>query len=119
MNTEKQQLEAMSELSEFRGEEVAPYTPVSGSSPMLQRLMEIEMPMAVALGRAVLPIHDILRMSPGSLIELDRNVGEYVELMVHGTVVARGEIVSVKGNYGVRIKEIMSRQDRLALKGVA
>jgi len=39
--------------------------------------------------------------------------------MVHGTVVARGEIVSVKGNYGVRIKEIMSRQDRLALRDVA
>lgn len=119
MNTEKQQIEAISETSGFRGEEIAPYTPASGSSAMLQRLMEIEMPMVVALGRAVLPIHDILKMSSGSLIELDRNVGDYVELMVHGTVVARGEIVSVKGNYGVRIKEIMSRQGRLALKGVS
>src|SRR6185437_1454945 len=48
------------------------------------------------------------------LIELDRNVGEFVDLIVHGTVVARGEVVSVKGNYGVRIKQIISRQDRLA-----
>jgi len=118
MNTENQ-IEVISEGSELRGEAIAPYTPASGSSPMLQRLMEIEMPMAVALGRAVLPIQDILRLSSGSLIELDRNAGEYVELMVHGTVVARGEIVSVKGNYGVRIKEIMSRQDRLSLKGVS
>ncbi len=92
---------------------------IEGSNPMLQRLMDLEMPMAISLGRAVLPIRDILKMSSGSLIELDRNVGEYVDLMVHGTVVARGEIVSVKGNYGVRIKEIMSRQDRMALKGVS
>ncbi len=119
MNTAKDRIEATPEPFESGGEEVARYAPARGSSLMLQRLMDLEMPMAVALGRAVLPIHDILRMTSGSLIELDRNVGEYVDLMVHGTVVARGEIVSVKGNYGVRIKEIMSRQDRLALKGVS
>ena len=87
-----------------------------GESPMLERLMDLELPLSVALGRAVLPIQDILKMTSGSLIELDRGVGDYVDLMVHGTLVARGEIVSVKGNYGVRIKEIISRQDRLALK---
>ena len=91
----------------------------SVSTPMLQRLMDVELPLAVTLGRSVLPIHDILKMTSGSLIELDRTVNEYVDLMVHGTVVARGEIVSVKGNYGVRIKEIISRQDRMALRGAA
>lgn len=91
----------------------------AGFTPMLRRLMDLELPLAVALGRAVLPIEDILKITSGSLIELDRSVGEYVDLMVHGTVVARGEIVSVKGNYGVRIKEIISRQDRLALREVA
>ena len=86
-------------------------------APMLQRLMDLELPLAVALGRAVLPIQDILKITSGSLIELDRSVGEFVDLMVNGTIVARGEIVSVKGNYGVRIKEIISRQERLALRG--
>jgi flagellar motor switch protein FliN len=92
-------------------------TEISNSS-MLQRLMDLELPLAVALGRAVLPIYDVLKITPGSLIELDRNVGEYVDLTVHGTVVARGEIVSVQGNYGVRIKEIISQEDRLALRGI-
>ncbi len=91
----------------------------AGFTPMLRRLMDLELPLAVALGRAVLPIEDILKITSGSLIELDRSVGEYVDLMVHGTLVARGEIVSVKGNYGVRIKEIISRQDRLALREAA
>jgi flagellar motor switch protein FliN/FliY len=87
-----------------------------GGSQMLGRLMDIDLPLSVALGRAVLPVRDILKMTPGSLVELDRDIGEYVDIMVHGTVVARGEVVSVKGNYGVRIKEIISREDRLALR---
>jgi flagellar motor switch protein FliN/FliY len=85
--------------------------------PMLDRLMDLELPVSVALGRAVLPIQDILKITSGSLIELDRDVGEHVELLVHGTVVARGEVVSIKGNYGLRIKEIISRQERIALHG--
>lgn len=93
--------------------------PGKNPSPMLERLMDLELQLAVALGRAVLPIQDVLKITPGTLIELDRNVGEYVDLAVHGTVVARGEIVSVQGNYGVRIKEIISREDRLALRGLA
>ncbi len=84
---------------------------------MLERLMNLELPLSVALGRAVMPIRDVLRVTSGSMIELDRTVDDYVELIVHGTVVARGEVVSVKGNYGVRIKEIISRNDRLTLYG--
>ncbi len=88
----------------------------AASSEILDRLMEIDLPLSVALGRAVLPIRDILKMTPGALVELDRDIGEYADILVHGTVVARGEVVSIKGNYGVRIKEIISREDRLALQ---
>jgi len=77
------------------------------------------LPVTVLLGRAVLPIRDVLKIASGSLIELDRQIDDYVEVRVHGTVVARGEIVSVRGNYGVRIKEIISRQDRIALQDAA
>jgi flagellar motor switch protein FliN/FliY len=86
-------------------------------TPMLERLMDLELPLSVALGRAQMPIRDVLKVTSGSLIELDQNVGDRVELIVHGTVVARGEVVSIKGNYGVRIKEIISRQDRMSLCG--
>jgi flagellar motor switch protein FliN/FliY len=93
--------------------------PATSASPMLSRLMDLQLPVTVLLGRAVLPIRDVLKISSGSLIELDRQIDDYVEVMVHGTVVARGEIVSVRGNYGVRIKEIISRQDRIALRDAA
>jgi len=87
--------------------------------PMFDRLMDLQLPLSVVLGQAVLPIRDVLKITAGSVIELDRRVGDYVEIVVHGTVVARGEIVSIKGNYGVRIKEVISRQDRFALKDAA
>jgi flagellar motor switch protein FliN/FliY len=86
---------------------------------MLSRLMDLQLPVTVLLGRAILPIRDVLKIASGSLIELDRQIDDYVEVRVHGTVVARGEIVSVRGNYGVRIKEIISRQDRIALQDAA
>ena len=91
----------------------------ASASPMLDRLMDLQLPITVLLGRAVLPIRDVLKISSGSLIELDRQISDYVEVRVHGTVVARGEIVSVRGNYGVRIREIISRQDRIALQDAA
>jgi flagellar motor switch protein FliN/FliY len=89
------------------------------NSPMLDRLMDVQLPVSVLLGRAVLSVREVLKISPGSVIELDRQIEDYVEVVVHGTVVARGEIVSVRGNYGVRIKEVISHQDRIALKDAA
>ncbi len=84
--------------------------------PMLQRLLDLELPLAVLLGRATLPIQDVLKLTSGSLIELDRAVGDPVDLLVHGTVVARGEIVSFRGNYAVKIRQIISREDRFSLR---
>jgi flagellar motor switch protein FliN/FliY len=81
--------------------------------------MDLHFPVSVLLGQTSLPIRDALKITSGSLVELDRQLGDYVEVTVHGTVVARGEIVAVRGNYGVRIKEVISRKDRLALKNAA
>jgi flagellar motor switch protein FliN len=77
----------------------------------LGRLMEVELPLAVSLGRAVMPIREILKIAPGSVLELDRSATDYVDLLVHGRVVARGEIVSLKGNYGVRVLELTPQMD--------
>ena len=85
----------------------------------MQRLMDLRLPMSVVLGETRLLMEDLLKLTPGSILELDHEVNEYVDVTIHGTVVARGEIVSVKGNYGIRIKELISQQDRMALKDAA
>jgi flagellar motor switch protein FliN/FliY len=79
----------------------------------LSVLLDIELPVALRLGRKLMSLEDILSLSDGSAIEFDRAPDDPVEVLVNGRVVARGEAVLVKGNYGVRISEITSSQDRL------
>jgi len=76
-------------------------------------LMDVELPVSVSFGHVQLPLQDVLKLTAGSIIELNRTVDEPVEVIVNNCVVARGEVVVVEGNYGVRIHEIMTRQQRL------
>ena len=59
------------------------------------------------LGQTVLPIGEILKLGPGAVVELDRDVSQPVELTVRGMVFARGEVVVVEGHFAIRIKELM------------
>jgi flagellar motor switch protein FliN len=85
-------------------------------SPRLDRIIDLQLPFSVVLGRAVLPIRDVIRLTTGSLVELDHTVDEPVELRIRGAVVARCDVVTVGPNYGLRIREIIDREDRLSLR---
>jgi flagellar motor switch protein FliN/FliY len=76
-------------------------------------LLDVELPVSVSFGRALVPLKEVLKLSSGSIVELNRAVSEPVEVIVNNCVIARGEVVVVEGNYGVRIQQIVSRQDRL------
>lgn len=76
---------------------------------MLDRLLDLELPVAVGLGSANIAMKDVLNAKAGSCIELEREAGQEAELLVHGMPVARGEIVVVKENYGFRVKYINTR----------
>ena len=79
----------------------------------LNVLMDVEMPVSVSFGRTQVRVRDVLKLITGSIIELDRSISEPVEVIVNNCVIARGEVVVVEGNYGVRINEVMSRRERL------
>lgn len=79
----------------------------------LDLLMDVELPVSVSFGRTRVRMQEILKLITGSIIELDRTIAEPVEVIVNNCVVARGEVVVVDGNYGVRINEVMSRTERL------
>lgn len=76
-------------------------------------LLDLELPVSVSFGRTELPIKEVLKLTTGSIVELDRGLSEPVEVVVNNCVIARGEVVVVEGNYGVRIQHIVSRLDRL------
>jgi len=98
-------------------EDPPPAPPVEAPPPPQSRtfelLMGVELPVSVSFGHVQLPLKEVLKLAAGSIIELNRTVDEPVEVIVNNCVVARGEVVVVEGNYGVRIHQIMSRQERL------
>ncbi len=89
--------------------------PQAGTPPpdSIDLLLDVELPVSASFGRAYLPLGDVLKLTSGSIVELNRSVSEPVEIIVNNCVIARGEVVVVEGNYGVRITEIISRRERL------
>ncbi len=83
------------------------------NSKTLGLLMDVELPVSVSFGRASVPLKDVIKLTSGSVVELNRGVAEPVELIVNNCVIARGEVVVVEGNYGVRIQQIISPRERL------
>ncbi len=79
----------------------------------LDLLLDVELPVSISFGRTELPLKEVLKLTTGSIVELNRGVNEPVEILVNHCLVARGEVVVVDGNYGVRVQRIMSRQERL------
>jgi flagellar motor switch protein FliN/FliY len=79
----------------------------------LDLLLEVELPVSVSFGRAELPLRDVLKLNSGSIVELNRTINDPVEIIVNNCVIARGEVVVVEGNYGVRIGHVVSREERL------
>jgi flagellar motor switch protein FliN/FliY len=80
-------------------------------------LLEVRLDATIRFGQKQMLLREILELHPGTAIALDRQVQEPVELLVGGRVVAQGEVVIVDGNYGLRITEILSPQQRIESLG--
>lgn len=76
-------------------------------------LLDIKLKLTVELGRTELPIKKILELTRGSIIELDKIAGEPVELYANGKMIAKGEVVVIEDNFGLRIISIVSPDDRI------
>lgn len=76
-------------------------------SSNLKLVMDVELNVSLRFGQCQLPLREVLDLTSGSVIELDRDVDDPVELLLDGRVIARGEAVIVDGNYGLRITEIL------------
>jgi flagellar motor switch protein FliN/FliY len=83
------------------------------SSSTLDLLLDVELPVSVSFGKALMPLQQVLKWTTGSIVELESAVNEPVEVVVNNCVIARGEVVVVDGNYGVRVQHIVSRAQRL------
>ncbi len=88
------------ELEELAGSEG------EGTNVGLGGLMDVPVTVTIEVGRANLPLSELVNMAPGSLLELEREAHEPADVLVNGKVVARGEIVTIDDRYGVRITSV-------------
>lgn len=79
----------------------------------LDLLLDIPLKVTVELGKATRTVKDILDLSPGSIIELDKLAGEHVDILINNKPIAKGEVVVIDENFGVRVTEILSQRERL------
>lgn len=80
------------------------------SAANLDMVLDVELNVTLRFGQRQLPLREVLELTSGSVVELDRQVDEPVELILDGRVVARGEAVVIDGNYGMRITQVMKSQ---------
>jgi flagellar motor switch protein FliN/FliY len=80
----------------------------------LDLLLDVSLRVSVELGRTDLTIKEVLALGPGSVIELDKLAGEPVDILVNDRLIAKGEVVVVDENFGVRVTDIMSPEKRIA-----
>ncbi len=80
---------------------------VSRGAADLEALFDVPVQVSAVLGRARMPVGDLLKLGPGSVLELDRKVGEAIDIYVNNRLVARGEVVLVEEKLGVTMTEII------------
>ncbi len=79
----------------------------------LDMLLDIPLSITVELGRTKRSVKEILELSAGSIIELDKLAGEPVDILVNQRIVAKGEVVVIEENFGVRVTDILSQAERI------
>ena len=87
----------------------APLPPAGG----LELVLDVPVELSVEVGRTSMTIREVLGLGPGSIVELDRMTGEPVDLFVNGRRIARGEVVAIDEEFGLRVTEVVSPEERL------
>jgi flagellar motor switch protein FliN len=80
-------------------------------------LLDVELPISVLFGRSEMSLKDVLKLGTGSVIELDKSVNDPVTIIANHKPIAKGEVVMVDGNYGVKIIEVESTAERIRSLG--
>lgn len=82
--------------------------------PNLDVIMDVPVTLSLEVGRAQMSVGRLLRLTPGSVVELDRNAGEPLDVYVNGALVAHGEIVVVNDKFGIRLTDVVGPGQRPA-----
>jgi flagellar motor switch protein FliN/FliY len=81
----------------------------------MESLQDITLPVSLELGHKLMRVKDLLELTPGRIVKLDRLAGEAVDLVINGKLVAKGEVAVIDENFAVRVVTLLSPEERLKL----
>jgi flagellar motor switch protein FliN/FliY len=94
--------------------DLAPNAASGGGQEMnLSLILDVAVTLALEVGRARMPVRDLLQLAPGAVVELDRLAGEPLDVLVNGVRIARGEVVVVNEKFGIRLTDVVSATERM------
>jgi flagellar motor switch protein FliN len=79
----------------------------------LDVILDVPVTLSLEVGRARLPIRNLLQLNQGSVVELERGAGESLDVYVNGTLIAHGEVVTINDRFGVRLTDVVSPRERI------
>ena len=104
--------------SNGNGQPVAPAALEASGAPgnedvNLEVVLDIPVTLSMEIGRAKVPIRNLLQLNQGSVVELERLVGEPMDVLVNGTLIAHGEVVVINEKYGIRLTDVIRPAERV------
>jgi flagellar motor switch protein FliN len=106
-STDKNELEALEDIDDV----------LSGDHPNMEVIMEIPVEISMEVGKTNISIRNLLKLSQGSVVELDRFAGEPLDVFVNGTLIAHGEVVVVNEKFGIRLTDVINAAERIQKLG--
>ncbi len=101
-------------VSRAQFNDLGPSAASGGNGEMnLNLILDVSVTLALEVGRARMPVRDLLQLSPGAIVELDRLAGEPLDVLVNGVRIARGEVVVVNEKFGIRLTDVVSATERM------
>ena len=85
----------------------------AGLDASLNVVLDVSVTLSMEVGRARIPIRNLLQLNPGSVVELERAAGEPLDIYVNGTLIAHGEVVVINERFGVRLTDVVSPTERI------
>ncbi|MCU0759139.1 MAG: flagellar motor switch protein FliN [Steroidobacteraceae bacterium] len=87
--------------------------PKSKSEVNVEAILDVPVTLSMEVGRARIPIRNLLQLTQGAVVELERGAGEPLDVFVNGTLIAHGEVVVVNDKFGVRVTDVVSPAERI------
>jgi flagellar motor switch protein FliN/FliY len=85
----------------------------AGQEMNLNLILDVQVTLALEVGRARMPVRELLQLAPGAIVELDRLASEPLDVLVNGVRIARGEVVVVNEKFGIRLTDVVSASERM------